>query len=113
MIIPSIAASTVWEILHAAGYRSGASQGRADLAAVRDRSGPLDRCLRFPGGRDGAAQPLYVLVLIEHGTRRLHLAGVSYIATQPARDVTDLNDLRSIHRKPVVTGVINEYHHAA
>ncbi|MGW4800973.1 integrase core domain-containing protein, partial [Nonomuraea sp. NPDC004297] len=35
------------------------------------------------------------------------------IATQPARDVTDLNDLRSIHRKPVVTGTINEYHHAA
>ncbi|MCG5216491.1 integrase core domain-containing protein [Streptosporangium soli] len=35
------------------------------------------------------------------------------IATQPARHVTDLNDLRSIRRKPVVTGVINEYHHAA
>ncbi len=35
------------------------------------------------------------------------------IATQPACDVTDLNDLRSIHRKPVVTGMINEYHHAA
>ncbi|MFB4285871.1 MULTISPECIES: integrase core domain-containing protein [unclassified Nonomuraea] len=35
------------------------------------------------------------------------------IATQPSRDVTDLNDLRSIRRKPVVTGVINEYHHAA
>jgi putative transposase len=34
-------------------------------------------------------------------------------ATQPARDVTELNDLRSIHRKPVATGTINEYHHAA
>ncbi|MEV6040535.1 integrase core domain-containing protein [Nonomuraea sp. NPDC052116] len=34
-------------------------------------------------------------------------------STQPARDVTDLNDLRSIHRKPVVAGTINEYHHAA
>ncbi|SDM25408.1 Integrase core domain-containing protein [Nonomuraea jiangxiensis] len=34
-------------------------------------------------------------------------------STQPARDVTDLNDLRSIRRKPVATGTINEYHHAA
>ncbi|MEV1169914.1 integrase core domain-containing protein [Nonomuraea sp. NPDC049784] len=32
---------------------------------------------------------------------------------QSARDVTDLNDLRSIRRKPVATGTINEYHHAA
>jgi hypothetical protein len=29
---------------------------------------------------------------------------------QPARDVADL---RSVRRKPVVAGVINEYHHAA
>ncbi|GAA3535702.1 hypothetical protein GCM10022419_014190 [Nonomuraea rosea] len=35
------------------------------------------------------------------------------IATQPACDVTDLDDLRSIHRKPVVTCLINEYHNAA
>ncbi|MGW3353765.1 integrase core domain-containing protein [Nonomuraea rubra] len=35
------------------------------------------------------------------------------IATQPARDVTDLSDLRSVRRKPVVTGMINEYRHAA
>ncbi len=34
-------------------------------------------------------------------------------ATQPARDVTDLNDLRSIRRKPVVAGMISEYRHAA
>jgi transposase InsO family protein len=32
------------------------------------------------------------------------------IETQPARDVVDL---RSVRRKPVVAGVINEYHHAA
>ncbi|MGN9787384.1 integrase core domain-containing protein, partial [Nonomuraea sp. ZG12] len=35
------------------------------------------------------------------------------IATQPFRDVTDLDDLRSIRRKPVGAGLINEYHHAA
>ena len=30
--------------------------------------------------------------------------------TQPVQDVADL---RSVRRKPVVTGLINEYHHAA
>ncbi|SDM25011.1 integrase core domain-containing protein [Nonomuraea jiangxiensis] len=35
------------------------------------------------------------------------------IATQPSRDVTELDDLRSIHRKPVVAGMISEYHYAA
>jgi putative transposase len=32
------------------------------------------------------------------------------IETQPVRDVADL---RAVRRKPVVAGVINEYHHAA
>jgi hypothetical protein len=47
-------------------------------------------------------QRLYVLVFIEHGTRRLQ--------AQPFRNVAAL---RSVRRKPVVAGVINEYHHAA
>ncbi|MFI6743492.1 integrase core domain-containing protein [Nonomuraea sp. NPDC050451] len=33
--------------------------------------------------------------------------------TQPARDMTDLLDLRSIRRKPVVASTISEYHHVA
>jgi putative transposase len=32
---------------------------------------------------------------------------------QPIRTAAELNELRSIRRRPVVTGVINEYHHAA
>ncbi|MEQ4718058.1 integrase core domain-containing protein [Nonomuraea sp. B19D2] len=35
------------------------------------------------------------------------------IATQPAYDVTDLNDQPIVRRKPVVAGMISEYHHAA
>jgi hypothetical protein len=35
------------------------------------------------------------------------------IATQSTRDVTDLNNFRSIRRKHVVAGAISEYHHAA
>jgi transposase len=33
--------------------------------------------------------------------------------TQPIRDLAELADLRSIRRKPVVAGVISQYHHAA
>ncbi|SEH02372.1 Integrase core domain-containing protein [Nonomuraea solani] len=54
--------------------------------------------------------------LIHYNGRRPHQSRQQRppdIATQPAHDATDLNDLRSIHRKPVVTGTINEYHHAA
>jgi transposase InsO family protein len=35
------------------------------------------------------------------------------IAAQPAHDVTDRNDQRIVRRKPVVAGMISEYHHAA
>jgi hypothetical protein len=35
------------------------------------------------------------------------------IATPAIQDVTDLNDLRSVRRKPAVTGMVNECHHAA
>ena len=42
-----------------------------------------------------------------HQSRRQRLPDIE---TQAVRDVADL---RSVRRKPVVTGVINEYHHAA
>jgi hypothetical protein len=42
-----------------------------------------------------------------HQSRRQRPPGIE---TQPVRDVADL---RSVHRKPVVAGVINEYHRAA
>ena len=102
---------------------------------------------------------LYVLVFIEHGTRSLHLAGVTAHpagawAVQQARNLAmdlgdrhldlvlreylihynrhrphqsrqqrppdietqpiwDVADLQSVRRRPVVTGLINEYHRAA
>ncbi|MGP3921015.1 hypothetical protein [Nonomuraea sp. 10N515B] len=38
----------------------------------------------------------------------------SFLSTtaQAAREVTELNALRSIRRKPVVAGMISEYHYA-
>ncbi|WP_433432840.1 integrase core domain-containing protein [Nonomuraea sp. CA-141351] len=223
----NIAASTVWEILHAAGIdpapRRAGPTWRQFLTAQAHAIVACD----FLVVETVLLNRLYVLVFIEHGTRRLHLAGVSrhptgawttqqarnlvmdlgdriaglrfvihdrdplftsgfrkvfqaeglrivttmprtprmnaicervigtlrrelldrililnerqlarvlheYVihynghrphqsrqqrppetSTQPARDVTDLNDLGSVCRKPVVTGTINEYHHAA
>jgi transposase len=49
----AIAASTVWEILHAAGIDPA---GRADLAGVPGRPGARDHRLRLPGGGNRPAQ---------------------------------------------------------
>ena len=77
----AIAASTVWEILHAAG-----------IDPVPRRSGPTWR--QFLAAQAHAIiacdflvvetvllRRLYVLVFIEHGTRRLHVAGVTACPT--------------------------------
>jgi hypothetical protein len=73
----AIAASTVWEILHAAGIdpaprRSGPSW-REFLAAQVHAIIACD----FLVVETVLLQRLHVLVFIEHGTRRLHLAGVT------------------------------------
>jgi transposase InsO family protein len=51
--------------------------------------------------------------LIHYNGHRPHQSRLQMppgIETQPVRDVAGL---RSVRRKPVVAGVINEYHHAA
>jgi hypothetical protein len=94
----AIAASTVWEILHAAG-----------IDPAPRRAGPAWR--EFLAGQAHAIiagdflvvetvllQRLYVLVFTGHGTRRLHLAGVTAHPTgawavQQARNLAmDLGD---------------------
>ncbi|CAM5512075.1 hypothetical protein GCM10010390_38460 [Streptomyces mordarskii] len=73
----SIAPSTVWEILHAAG-----------IDPAPQRSGPTWRQFLSAQARGIIAadflhldtvslKHLYALVFIEHGTRRVHLAGVT------------------------------------
>jgi putative transposase len=115
-----IAASTVWEILHAAGIdpaprRSGPTW-REFLAAQAHAIIACD----FLVVETVLLQRLYVLVFIEHGTRRLHLAGVTSHPTgawavQQARNLAmDLGDrlgtLRFlIHdRDPVFTTAFGE-----
>jgi hypothetical protein len=73
----AIAASTVWEILHAAGIdrpprRAGPTR-REFLAAQAHAIIACD----FLVAETVLLKRLHVLVFIEHGTRRLHLAGVT------------------------------------
>jgi putative transposase len=71
-----VAPSTVWEILHAAGIdpaprRSGPTWRQFLSAQAR----AMIACDFFTV--DTMLKRLYVLVFIEHGSRRLHLAGVT------------------------------------
>jgi putative transposase len=73
----AIAASTVWEILHAAGIdpapRRAGPTWREFLAAQAHAIIACD----FLVVETVLLRRLYVLVFIEHGTRRLHMAGVT------------------------------------
>ena len=73
----TVAPSTVWEILHAAGIdpaprRSGPTW-RQFLAAQATGVVAVD----FPHVDTVLLKRLYVLVFIEHGSRRMHLGGVT------------------------------------
>ncbi|WP_206069044.1 integrase core domain-containing protein [Nonomuraea composti] len=115
-----IAASTVWEILHTAGIdpvpRRAGPSWRQFLAAQAHAIIACD----FLVVEAMLLKRLYVLVFIEHGTRRLHLAGVTAHPTgawtvQQARNlVMDLGDRISglrfvIHdRDPLFTSAFRE-----
>jgi len=94
----AIAASTVWEILHAAGIdpapRRAGPTWREFLASQAHAIIACD----FLVMETVLLKRLHVLVFIEHGTRRLHLAGVTACPTgawaaQQARNLAmDLGD---------------------
>jgi putative transposase len=73
----AIAASTVWEILHTAGInpapRRAGPTWREFLAAQAHAIIACD----FLVVETVLLKRLYLLVFIEHGTRRLHVAGVT------------------------------------
>ena len=52
----------------------------------------------------------YLIHYNRHGPHQSRQQQPPDVETQPDRDVTDL---RSVRRRPVVAGLINEYHHAA
>ena len=116
----AIAASTVWEILRAAGIdpapRRAGPTWRQFLAAQAHAIIACD----FLVVETVLLRPLHVLVFIEHGTRRLHLAGVTAHPTRAwavqqvrnlAMDLGDrLGTLRFLthDRDPVFTAAFGE-----
>jgi putative transposase len=72
-----IAASTVWEILHAAGiYPAPRRAGPTCREFLTAQAHAMIACDFFVV-ETVLLKRLYVLVFIEHGTRRLHLGGVT------------------------------------
>ncbi len=115
-----IAASTVWEILHAAGIDPAPRRAGPTWRQFLTTQAHAIIACDFLAVETVLLQRLYVLVFIEHGTRRLHVARVTACPTeawavQQARNLAmDLGDrlgtLRFlIHdRDPVFTAVFAE-----
>jgi putative transposase len=121
----AIAASTVWEILHAADIDPAPRQAGPTWQQFLTAQAHAIIACDFLVVETVLLQRLYVLVFIEHGTRRLHLGGVTAHPTgawaaQQARNLAmDLGDhlgtLRFlIHdRDPVFTTAFGEVFKAA
>jgi putative transposase len=115
-----IAASTVWEILHAAGIEPAPRRAGPTWREFLTAQAHAIIACDFLVVETVLLKRLHVLVFIEHGTRRLHLAGVTARPTaawavQQARNLAmDLDDrlgtLRFlIHdRDPVFTTAFGE-----
>jgi putative transposase len=115
-----LAASTVWEILHAAGIDPAPRRAGPTWRQLLTAQAHAIIACDFLVVETVLLQRLYVLVFIEHGSRRLHLAGVTACPTgawaaQQARNLAmDLGDrlgtLRLlIHdRDPVFTTAFGE-----
>ena len=73
----AVAPSTVWEILHAAGARPAPRRSdRIWRQFLRTQAAGILAVGFLPAGTV-LLNRLYVLVFIEHGTRRMHLGGVT------------------------------------
>ena len=127
-----IAASTVWEILHAAGIEHGTRRlhlagitahpaGAWTVQQARNLAMDLGERAGTPRFLIHDRDPLFTTafgeVLTSEGLRIIttmpntpRMKRPPDIETQPTRDVIDL---RSVRRKRVVAGAINEYRHAA
>jgi putative transposase len=116
----AIAASTVWEILHAAGIEPAPRRAGPTWREFLTAQAHAIIACGFLVAETVLLKRLYVLVLTEHGTRRLHLAGMTARPTaawavQQARNLAmDLDNRLGtmrflIHdRDPVFTTALGE-----
>jgi transposase len=77
----AIAASTVWEILHAAGIDPAPRQAGPTWRQFLTAQAHAIIACDFLVVETVLLKRLHVLVFIEHGTRRLHVAGVTSCPT--------------------------------
>ena len=73
----TIAPSTVWEILHAAGIRPAPRRSGPTWREFLHAQAAGILAVDFLHVDTVLLKRLYVLVFIEHGTRRMHLGGVT------------------------------------
>ncbi|MEU6788848.1 integrase core domain-containing protein [Nonomuraea angiospora] len=116
----SIAASTVWEILRGAGINPAPRRSGPTWRQFLTAKAHAIIACDFLVVETVLLKRLYVLVFIEHGTRRLHLGGVTarptgaWTAQQARNLVMDLGDRISgprflIHdRDPLFTSAFRE-----
>jgi hypothetical protein len=72
-----IAPSTAWEILHAAGIDPAPQRSGPTWRQFTNHPGHGIIAADFPHLDTISLKRLYALIFIEHGTRRVHLAGVT------------------------------------
>ncbi len=111
--------STFQEVFTADGLRVITTLPRTPMNAICERvigtlrRELLDRILILNERHLACVLQEYLIHYNGHRPHQTRHQRPPDIATQSAWDLTDLNDLRSIRRRPVVAGAINEYHHAA
>ena len=94
----TIAASTIGKILKSAGVDPAPRRTGPHMATVPVRAGPSDPRGRLRPHRHRLPRRLYILIVIEHNRRHVHLAGITAHptgawVTQQARNlVMDLGD---------------------
>ncbi|MEU1784901.1 helix-turn-helix domain-containing protein [Streptomyces sparsogenes] len=76
-----IGSTTIWEILTAAGIDPAATPEPSDMARFPDPQAPAIIACDFVHIDLIVLRRVYALVFLEHGTRRLHIAGVTACPT--------------------------------
>src|SRR3954451_22693898 len=94
----TVAASTVWTILNSAGLDPAPRRSGPTWRQLLSTQAPAIRAIDFAHVDTVFLRRLYILVVIEHGRRHVHLAGITahptgaWVAQQARNLLIDLGD---------------------